>query len=116
MKMTLKNDKELARLLKKATKKSKEITNAVIKNNIEEGKELAISLAPEDTSFLKDNIVAKHIPNEIEGIIHSQASYSGYVNYGTRFMDARPFFTDAWAETQTKVINDLKDVIGGAYD
>ena len=47
----------------------------VVKNNTEELKAKAHSMAPEDTGFLKNNIVTRY--EDMSGIVHSQAGYSG---------------------------------------
>ena len=47
----------------------------VVKNNTEELKAKAHSMAPEDTGFLKNNIVTRY--EGMSGIVHSQAGYSG---------------------------------------
>ena len=49
--------------------------------------------APVDTGFLRGNIVYSISGTKAE--IESQASYSGFVNYGTNKMAARAFFSDA---------------------
>lgn len=113
--IVLENDKEFIKLLKKASKKFPETTSKVIKNNTEKGKELAASRAPVDTSFLKQNISSGY-PNKLTGLIVSGALYSGYVNFGTRFMTAQPYFTDMWDETMDQTKKDLKEVLRGMYD
>ena len=105
----LTGDKELISLLRRAAKKYPDETEKVIKNNAEKGKDLSASKAPVDTHFLRSSQNTAH-PNKLEAHIKSEASYSGYVNFGTRFMEGRPFFTDMWEVTQKKVKEDLRGV------
>lgn len=48
--------------------------------------------APVRTGYLRDHISASSAGSTMVQII-SAAGYSGYVNYGTRYMSSRPFFT-----------------------
>lgn len=95
-------------------KKAVEQANKVTKNNGELLKRKAQELAPRDTWFLHDNIISKHFP--LYSLVHSQASYSGYVNFGTRFMYAQPFMTDAVKWVQPKYQKDMTDVMKGAFE
>lgn len=113
--ITLKGDKEFVKALKKAMQKAPELTRKVMKNGAEFGKNVMQTNAPYDTRFLKDNIVTQY-PSLNVALIVSQAMYSGYVNFGTRFMTARPYFTDGWTETQKKLIQDFNNVIKGAFE
>ena len=95
-------------------KKAVEQANKVTKNNGEKLKWKAQELAPRDTWFLHDNIVSKHFP--LYSLVHSQASYSGYVNFGTRFMYAQPFMTDAAKWIIPLYQKDMTDVMKGAFE
>lgn len=110
--VTLTGDKEFIRALKKALKKAPRVTAKVIKNGAEFGKNEIQKDAPYDTGYMKQNVITQY-PKLNVALIVSKASYSAYVNYGTRFMSARPFFTDGWEVTQKKLINDFKDVMKG---
>lgn len=96
-------DKELMAALELANAKSKTATAKVTKNLAERGKQNAKNMAPVDTWFMHDHIRTFHGDNYSE--IHSQASYSGFVNFGTRYQTAQPFFTymvedlSKWAKT-----------------
>jgi len=46
--------------------------------------------------------------NGLTARVYNTAEYSGYVNFGTRFMDARPFMTDAFNEQKVKFKADLQ--------
>ncbi len=40
-----------------------------------------------------------------------ETEYSPYVNYGTRFMEAQPFVTDAFNEQKTKFKSDMQKLV-----
>ena len=90
-----------------------EQASKVTKNNGEKLMKKAKELAPTDTWFLHDNIISKHFP--LYSLVHSQASYSGYVNFGTRFMYAQPFMTDAVKWIMPLYQKDMTDVMKGAF-
>jgi HK97 gp10 family phage protein len=86
---------------------------AVIKNNTELVKKEAQRKAPRDTGFLHDNIVSRY--DGMTGIIHSQASYSGYLEFGTRFMSAQPYMKPALFDVYPRFQRDMTDVFEGAF-
>jgi HK97 gp10 family phage protein len=88
-------------------------TTQVVKSNAEEIKKTARRLAPKDSWFMHDNIYTRH--EGMKSIIHSPAPYSGYVENGTRFMDAQPFMFPAVEEQQEKFNKDLQDVMDGVF-
>lgn len=53
-------------------------------------------LAPRRTGYLQEHIVdASGEAGEGEGVAESQADYSSAVNFGTVYMGAQPYFTNA---------------------
>ncbi len=56
------------------------------------GEAVAKGGAPVRTGFLRNNIDVRHEGQD--GTLHSRANYSAHVNYGTRFMAGRPYFTE----------------------
>ncbi|HAM79599.1 HK97-gp10 family putative phage morphogenesis protein [Ornithinibacillus bavariensis] len=64
--------------------------------------------APVDTGFLKRQIKQYSQDNGFTAKTASEAEYSGYVNYGTRYMYPRPFMTNAYYEQRQKFIQDMK--------
>ncbi|WP_243343556.1 HK97-gp10 family putative phage morphogenesis protein [Anaerococcus sp. AGMB09787] len=114
MKLSLKGDKELIRALKKAEKRNPEVTSKVIKNVCERGKEASVSKAPHKTGFLKSMHNTRY-PSKLHGQIISGAGYSGYVNYGTRFQSAQPFFTNAFRETKEDLRSNLKKILNDSF-
>lgn len=89
----------------------------VLKNTAEKGKAKAKHYAPVDEGFLKENIVTNL--SDWPGMttkIHSQASYSGYQEFGTRFMDAQPFMRPALKDISPQFKQDMEDVMKGAFE
>lgn len=64
-----------------------------------EGEIVAKRAAPVRTGFLKNSISVER--GELNRTLHSKANYSAYVNYGTKYMGARPYFTEG-AEAMNK--------------
>ena len=63
----------------------------VLQNGGQIAQKEAKRVAPVDTWFLHDNIES-YIIDPLDVAIHSRAFYSGWVNDGTRYQDAQPFF------------------------
>lgn len=103
---------EFEGLLSKAFKQAPNIANKIVKNTTEKGMAKAKRLAPRATRFLHDNIYTEYKP--LSGYVHSPASYSGYQEYGTRYMSAQPFMrpTMQWLAPQFE--RDMKDAMEGA--
>ena len=85
----------------------------VVKNNTEELKKKAKAYAPVDTGFLKNNIVSRY--EGMSGIVHSQAGYSAYQEYGTRFITGTPFIRPSLQFIYPKFQKDMTDVMRGAF-
>lgn len=85
----------------------------VVKNNTELLKKTAQSLAPVDTYFLHDNIKAMY--EGMTGEVRANAAYSGYQEYGTRFMAAQPYMRPAAWEVQELFKRDMSDVLKGVF-
>lgn len=71
----------------------------------------AKELAPEDTGFLKEHIVASEV-TEDEGrhsvTVRSKATYSYWQEFGTSFFAAHPFMLPARAEVRDKLRSNIK--------
>lgn len=96
------------KLLPKDLKKS---ADAVTKNTAEKMSYKAKKYAPVDTWFMHDSIFTFH--DFLMSEVHSTATYSGYVNYGTRFQYAQPFFSRAFEEMEEIYKKDMGDVLRG---
>lgn len=64
--------------------------------------------APVDTGNLRRSINLSIKDGGMTAEITAMAEYSGYVEYGTRFMNAQPFIAPAFNEQKDIFINDLK--------
>ena len=74
----------LTMAIRGSSRKAMEQSSQVIRNNTERLKASAKAKAPVDTGFLKNHITSSY-PNRFEGRVKSEAAYSGYQEYGTRF-------------------------------
>lgn len=98
-----------------SSKKAMEQSSQVIRNNTERLKASAQSKAPVDTGFLKNHITSSY-PNSLEGHVKSEAAYSGYQEYGTRFQTGKPFMRPALREIEPQFKKDMTDVLKGAFE
>lgn len=104
---------ELTATISNAHSKAVEQSIKVMKNNTEELKKEARSIAPEDTGFLKDNIATRY--GGMTGEVISNAGYSGFLEYGTRFMSAQPYMRPSLEKIQPMFLKDMTDVMKGAF-
>ena len=65
--------------------------------------------APVDTGFLRDNIQVTE-SSDREVVIESQANYSLFVEEGTRYMSAQPFFFQAINAAQQELEQELSNI------
>lgn len=100
-------------LAKELSRKARNINQAKIKEclNLAGGhlEEIATTKVPVDTSNLK-----KSIKGQLKGLsyeVEASANYAGYVEYGTRFMEAQPYMEPAYRSAKTKFQNELKRMI-----
>lgn len=85
----------------------KDVEN-VVKLNGAEMQAKAQRRASVDTGFMKRSITLEIRDNGMTAVVKSNAQYSGYVNYGTRFQAANPFMTSSFNEQKLRFIGDLK--------
>ena len=115
---------ELGDVLAKAMRENESKVKTVIYNNGEKAKSKAIEWAPKpggsrygDNPYaegpLHENIVHTHygLASEIQAMMF----YSGYVNFGTRYMRAQPFMTDTFNWIVKFLEQDIKDVAEGLF-
>lgn len=100
---------ELQRKLEKAANKVPKSAEHVLHNVGEKTKVKMQELAPVDTWYLHDHIF--HNPSPLASEIHSAAAYSGYVNKGTRYMMAQPFFEYGLTYAVEKMDGLLEEVL-----
>lgn len=111
VKFDIRGNDELMNVMNRAYTNAPKSSKKVLQNTAEKGKTIAQRKAPRDSWFMHDHIVAIH--NTRGSKIHSPARYSGYVNFGTRYMSAQPFFSDMFEEVQQILISDMTDVAEG---
>lgn len=84
----------------------------VLQNGGQIAQKEAKRVAPVDTWFMHDNIES-YIISPLDVAIHSRAPYSGWVNDGTRYQDAQPFF-DYGIQKGLQYLDDVMiDVVWG---
>lgn len=111
MSIEFKGLREFENFLGLLPKKLEKSANAVVKNTGEEMRYRAKKYAPVDTWFMHDSIFTFH--DYMFAEVHSTATYSGYVNYGTRYQYAQPFFSRAFEEMEKIFKKDMGDVLEG---
>ena len=115
---------ELGGALDKAMRENKPQLKKVIYNNGEKAKAKAVEWAPKPGGSryganpyaegpLHENIVHTHygLASEIQAMMF----YSGFVNFGTRYMRAQPFMTDTFNWIVEYLEQDIKDVAEGLF-
>lgn len=80
----------------------------VVRLNGSELQRKAQRRAPYDTGNLKRSIGYTSEDSGFTAKIAATAHYAGYINFGTRFIYARPFMTNSYYEQRKKFIDDLK--------
>lgn len=79
----------------------------VVKNNTDEMTKNAQRIAPVDTGNLKGKIGSETKSGGMIGVMTSKAPYSGYLEFGTRFTDKKPFIKPAFEKQKVKFKSDL---------
>ena len=85
----------------------------VLKNNAEKGKKTARDLAPKKTGFLKDHISVSY--HGMEAWITGSVAYTGYQEYGTRYMAGKPHFRPMLEQITPEFQRDMTNVMKGAF-
>ena len=105
----------LTMAIRGASPKAMEQSSQVIRNNTERPKASAKAKAPVDTGFLKNHITSSY-PNRLEGHVKSEAAYSGYQEYGTRFQTGTPHIRPALQEIEPQFKQDMNNVLKGVFE
>lgn len=105
----------LTMAIRGASPKAMEQSSQVIRNNTERLKASAKAKAPVDTGFLKNHIMSSY-PNRLEGRVKSEAAYSGYQEYGTRFQTGTPHIRPALQEIEPQFKQDMNNVLKGVFE
>ena len=83
----------------------------VVRQNGAELQQKAQRYAPVDTGNLRRSIQLSIKDNGMTAEVAATAEYSGYVEWGTRFMNAQPYVKPAFNEQKDIFINDLKKAV-----
>ena len=83
----------------------------VVKRNTSQAQQKAMRLAAVDTGFMKRSITMRIDITGLAGYIVAGASYSSYVEFGTRYMDSQPFMRPAARQQAPVFMNDLRNLI-----
>lgn len=67
--------------------------------------------APYKNGTLRRSITRTIFDNGLSARIEPMTDYAQYLEYGTRFMEARPYMRPAFYEQVPKFINDLKKLV-----
>ena len=105
----------LTMAIRGASPKAMEQSSQVIRNNTERLKASAKAKAPFDTVFLKNHITSSY-PNRLEGRVKSEAAYSGYQEYGTRFQTGTAHIRPALQEIEPQFKQDMNNVLKGVFE
>ncbi|MGM0260485.1 HK97-gp10 family putative phage morphogenesis protein [Enterococcus sp. AZ102] len=97
--------KELQKALKENLDMN--LVKQVVKNNTDEMTKNAQRIAPVDTGNLKGKIGSETKSGGMIGVMTSKAPYSGYLEFGTRFTDKKPFIKPAFEKQKVKFKSDL---------
>lgn len=73
--------------------------------------DIARGIAPVDTGFLRDHIIARHLGRSSQ--VESLAPYSGFVEFGTRFMSAQPFLRPAVDQHTREILAVVAEALNG---
>src|SRR3990172_5219539 len=73
--------------------------------------EIARRNAPVKTGYLRDHIIARHYSKTSN--VESRAPYSGFVEFGTRYMAAQPFLRTAIDQHDREILNAVAEAMIG---
>ena len=83
----------------------------IVKKHTADMQTEAQKLAPVDTGNLKRAISLELSEGGLAGTVISPADYSGYPEFGTRFMDAQPYMGPAWRKERPLFLSELWDLV-----
>lgn len=82
----------------------------IVRHNGTEMHKKAIRYVPVDTGTLKRSIGLELTGGGMTAEVEPGMDYAGYVEYGTRYMEAQPYMRPAYEEQKQKFLRDLKKV------
>lgn len=110
MSVTFSSDKELLNALEKMART--EVYKEVVKKNgaalQRTAQRKAVFKKGYSTGATKRSIKLDLASNGLRAVVKANTDYSGYLEVGTRKMEAQPFMQPAFNEIQPKFIDDLR--------
>ena len=110
MSVTFSGDKELLNALEKMART--EVYKEVVKKNgaalQRTARRKAVFKKGYSTGATKRSIKLDLASNGLRAVVKANTDYSGYLEVGTRKMEAQPFMQPAFNEIQPKFIDDLR--------
>ncbi len=110
MSVTFSGDKELLNALEKMART--EVYKEVVKKNgaalQRTAQRKAVFKKGYSTGATKRSIKLDLASNGLRAVVKANTDYSGYLEVGTRKMEAQPFMQPAFNEIQPKFIDDLR--------
>lgn len=110
MSVTFSGDKELLNALEKMART--EVYKEVVKKNgaalQRTAQHKAVFKKGYSTGATKRSIKLDLASNGLRAVVKANTDYSGYLEVGTRKMEAQPFMQPAFNEIQPKFIDDLR--------
>lgn len=110
MSVTFKGDQELLNSLEKMARA--EVYREVVKKNgadlQRKAQQKAVFKKGYSTGATKRSIKLDIASNGLRAVVKAGTDYSGYLEVGTRKMEAQPFMQPAFNEVQPKFIDDLR--------
>lgn len=110
MSVTFSGDKELLNALEKMART--EVYKEVVKKNgaalQRTAQRKAVFKKRYSTGATKRSIKLDLASNGLRAVVKANTDYSGYLEVGTRKMEAQPFMQPAFNEIQPKFIDDLR--------
>ena len=83
----------------------------IVKLNGSQLQQKAMQRVPVKTGTLKRSIVLSIEDDGLTAHVDAYEHYAGYVNYGTRLMESRPFMTTSFHEQSAQFLRDLRSVV-----
>lgn len=93
-----------------ATNISLNAVKEVIKLNGAELQQTSMRLSPVDTGQLKRSITLEIKDKGLTAVVAPHVNYAAYVEYGTRYMQAKPYIRPAYNSQIVKVKKDLQSL------
>ena len=88
-----------------------DLLKEVVKANAAKLQSEAMWNAPVDTGYMERNITLSIDPTGLAAKVKSNAEYSGYVEFGTRFQNPEPFMFPAYKKVKNQFKKDMKMLV-----